>query len=172
MSLGVFSCFIYITTTYAVLIVLPSAAARVCIVVPGSWSPRYGEYLSPRRELVLVCHFLDYNRITINKRHTILENKIISPTCGANQRIMTGVYQRWCSSTLHIGWGLCDRLCLVLVCRGRYGLGRVVLLFNLGSNFGGVGPVRGLRGGGRKGCDEASKQLHTKWSILYELDSA
>jgi hypothetical protein len=21
--------------------------------------------------------------------------------------IMTGVYSRWCSSTLHIGWGLC-----------------------------------------------------------------
>ena len=40
--------------------------------------------------------------------------------------IMTGVYQCWCSSTLHIGWGLCDCLCLVLavlVCRGRYGLG-------------------------------------------------
>jgi hypothetical protein len=36
---------------------------------------------------------------------------------------MTGVYQRWCSSTLHIGWGLCDCVCLVLVCRGRYGLG-------------------------------------------------
>ena len=30
---------------------------------------------------------------------------------------MTGVYQRWCSSTLHIGWGLCDRVCQVLVCR-------------------------------------------------------
>ena len=29
--------------------------------------------------------------------------------------IMTGVYQRWCSSTLHIGWGLCDRVCQVLV---------------------------------------------------------
>ncbi len=24
---------------------------------------------------------------------------------------------------MHIGWGLCDHLCLVLVCRGRYGLG-------------------------------------------------
>jgi hypothetical protein len=24
---------------------------------------------------------------------------------------------------LHIGWGLCDRLCPVLVCRGRYGFG-------------------------------------------------
>jgi hypothetical protein len=41
----------------------------------------------------------------------------------------------------HIGWGLCDRLCLVLVCRGRYGFGRVVLLFILGSNLGGVGSV-------------------------------
>jgi hypothetical protein len=58
---------------------------------------------------------------------------------------MTGVYERWCSSTLHIGWGLCDGLCLVLVCRGRYGLGGVVLLFILGSSLGGVGPVRGLR---------------------------
>jgi hypothetical protein len=37
--------------------------------------------------------------------------------------IMTSVYQRWCSSTLHIRWGLCDRVCLVLVCWGRYGLG-------------------------------------------------
>jgi hypothetical protein len=46
--------------------------------------------------------------------------------------IMTGVYQGWCSSTLQIRWGLCDCLCLVLV-------------------LGGVGPVRGLRGGGRGG---------------------
>jgi hypothetical protein len=69
--------------------------------------------------------------------------------------IMTGVYEHWCSSTLHIGWGLCDRLCLVLVCRGRYGLGGVFLLFILGSNLGGGGPVRGLRGGGRRGwCEE------------------
>ena len=40
----------------------------------------------------------------------------------------------------------------VLVCRGRYGLGGVVLLFILGSNVGGGGLVRGLRGGGRRGC--------------------
>jgi hypothetical protein len=39
--------------------------------------------------------------------------------------IMTGVYQCWCSSTLHIGWGLCDSVCQVLVCRGRYCLGGV-----------------------------------------------
>jgi hypothetical protein len=51
--------------------------------------------------------------------------------------------------------GTDDRLCLVFVCRGRYGLGGVVLLFILGSNLGGVGPVRGLRGGGRGGwCEE------------------
>ena len=34
--------------------------------------------------------------------------------------IMKGVFQRWCSSTLHFGWSLCDRLCLAyaLRCRG------------------------------------------------------
>ena len=62
--------------------------------------------------------------------------------------IMTGVYERWCSSTLHIGWGL---LCLVLVCRGRYGLGGVFLHLILGSSLGGVGPVRGLSGGRKRG---------------------
>jgi hypothetical protein len=44
---------------------------------------------------------------------------------------------------------LCDCLCLVLVCRdswGRHCLGGVFLLFILGSNLGGGGPVRGLRG--------------------------
>jgi hypothetical protein len=35
------------------------------------------------------------------------------------------------------------------------GLGSVVLLFILGSSLGGVGSVRGLRGGGRGGwCEE------------------
>jgi hypothetical protein len=33
---------------------------------------------------------------------------------------------------------VCDRLCLVLVCRGRYGLGGGFLLFILGSSVGGV----------------------------------
>ena len=50
--------------------------------------------------------------------------------------------------------GVCDRLCPVLVGRGRYGLGGLVLLFILGSNLGGVGPERGLRGGGRRGWCE------------------
>ena len=48
-----------------------------------------------------------------------------------------------CLSTLHIGWGLCDSVCLVLVCRGRYSLGGVVHLFILGLNLVGEGPVRG-----------------------------
>ncbi len=69
--------------------------------------------------------------------------------------IMAGVYEHWCLSTLHIRWGLCDRLRLVLVCRGRYCLGGVVLLFILGSNLVRIGQVRGLRGGGRGGwCEE------------------
>jgi hypothetical protein len=58
--------------------------------------------------------------------------------------IMTGVFQRCFSSTSHIGWGLCDRVCLVLVCGGRYCFGGVVLLFILGSSLGEVGPVRDL----------------------------
>jgi hypothetical protein len=69
--------------------------------------------------------------------------------------IMTGVFQCWFSSTLHVGWGLCDRVCLVVVCRGGYCLGGGVLLFMLGSSLGGVGQVRGLLGGERRGwCEE------------------
>ncbi len=43
---------------------------------------------------------------------------------------------------------------IVLVCRGRYGFWGVFLLFILGPNLGGGGPVRGLRGGGRRGWSE------------------
>jgi hypothetical protein len=74
--------------------------------------------------------------------------------------IMTGVYQRWCSSTLHIGWDLCDRVCQVLVCRGRYGLGGRGSSLHSGIEFGRsrVGPVRGLRGRGRRGwCEEEAR---------------
>jgi hypothetical protein len=39
----------------------------------------------------------------------------LAPACRAKSSIMTGVHKRWCLSTLHIGYGLCDRLCLVLV---------------------------------------------------------
>ena len=47
-----------------------------------------------------------------------------------------------CTSARDLSWGLC----LVLVCRGRHGLGGAALVFILGSNLGGVGPGRGLRG--------------------------
>jgi hypothetical protein len=49
--------------------------------------------------------------------------------------IMTGVYLRWYSSLFALVLvGLCDRLCLLLVCKGRYGF------------FGGVSsPDSGIR---------------------------
>jgi hypothetical protein len=50
--------------------------------------------------------------------------------------IMTCVFECWCSSTLHIGWGLCDSLYLVLVCRGRYGLGGGGSSLHSGIEFG------------------------------------
>jgi hypothetical protein len=66
---------------------------------------------------------------------------------------------------------LCDRLCLVLVCRGRYGLGGGFLLFILGSSLDGVGPVRGLRGGGRGGwCEDGPGAART--ILLFHTISA
>jgi len=67
--------------------------------------------------------------------------------------------------------GLCDRLCLVLVCRGRYCLGGVfqkVLLFILESNLGGGGPVRGLReeeGGGVRSGPGAARTILLFYTI-------
>jgi hypothetical protein len=63
----------------------------------------------------------------INKRHHhhhcvvggMLPRISIDADLWGESIIITGVYQRWCSSNLHIRWGLCDRACLVLVCRGR-----------------------------------------------------
>jgi hypothetical protein len=76
----------------------------------------------------------------------------LAPTCGANlTSIMTGVYQRWCSSTLHIGWGLCDRVCQVLVCRGRYGLGVGGSSLHSGIEFGRSRTGEGSSGGRKKG---------------------
>jgi hypothetical protein len=65
--------------------------------------------------------------------------------------IMTGVYERWRSSTLHIGWGLCDRLCLVLVCRGRYGLGGGFSSRHSGIAFGWSRTGEGSSGGRKRG---------------------
>jgi hypothetical protein len=54
---------------------------------------------------------------------------------------------------------LCDRVCLVLVCRAGMVWGGGSSL--LASNLGGVGPVRGLRGGGNKGvvCGVGQERL-------------
>ena len=52
---------------------------------------------------------------------------------------------------INIGDGVCVIVyvyALVLVCRGRYGFGGVVLLFILGSNLGRAGPDGGYRKGG------------------------
>ena len=63
--------------------------------------------------------------------------------------IMTGVYERWCSSALHIGWGLCDCLCLVLLCWGRYCLGVGVL--HSGIEFGRSRTCEGSSWGRKRG---------------------
>ncbi len=65
--------------------------------------------------------------------------------------IMTGVYQQWCSSTLHIRWGLCDSVCLVLACRGRYGLRGVGSSLDSGIEFGQRRTSEGSSGGRKKG---------------------
>jgi hypothetical protein len=65
--------------------------------------------------------------------------------------IITGVYECWCSSTLHIGWGLCDCLCLVLVCRGRYGLGGGGSSLHSGIEFGQSRACEGSSGGRKRG---------------------
>jgi hypothetical protein len=50
-----------------------------------------------------------------------------------------------------LGWGLCDRLCLVLVCKGRYGLERGVSSFHSGIEFGRSRTGKGSSGGRKKG---------------------
>jgi hypothetical protein len=65
--------------------------------------------------------------------------------------IMTSVFQSWCSSTLHIGWGLCDRVCLVLVCRGRYCFGGGGSSLHSGIEFGWRRTDEGSSGGRKKG---------------------
>ena len=118
---------------------------------------------------VPILPFTTLNPKTLNPKPQSPQPSTINPNAlpriniGADvwgeSNIMTGVYKCWCSSTLHIGWGLCNHLCLVLVCRGRYCLGGVFLLFILGSSLGGGGPVRGLRGGGRRGlCEEWARR--------------
>jgi hypothetical protein len=70
---------------------------------------------------VCVCVF-----VCVETRKRVVGGMLPRVNIGADvlgeSSIMTSVYQRWCSPTLHIGWGLCNCVCLVLVCRGRYGL--------------------------------------------------
>jgi hypothetical protein len=51
---------------------------------------------------------------------------------------------------------------------GQVWFGGGVLLFILGSNFGGVGPERGPRGGGRKGwCEEWARSGYDHPTFSY-----
>jgi hypothetical protein len=140
----------------------PGAGAEDCItnthrfwrVELGS-PPRSRPTRCPRTTTGVSQHWFSgiFDRCFFNT--IALPRIIIDADVWGESSIMTGVYQCWCSSTLLIGWGLCDRVRQVLVCRGRNGLGGGGLLFILGSNLGGVGQVRGLRGGGRRGwCEE------------------
>jgi hypothetical protein len=59
----------------------------------------------------------------------------------------------------------------VLFCRGRYGLGGVVLLFILGSNLGGVGPV-GVFGGEEEGGGVRRGAGAARTILLFHIMSA
>ena len=61
-------------------------------------------------------------------------------------------------------------LCLVFVCRGRYGLGGAVLLFILGSNLGGVGRERVL-GGEEEGGGVRSRPGAARTILLFHTIS-
>jgi hypothetical protein len=65
--------------------------------------------------------------------------------------VMTGVYQHWCSSTFHIRWGLCDCVCQVFVCRGRYGFFEGVSSLHSGIEFGRSRTGEGSLGGRKRG---------------------
>ena len=83
-----------------------------------------------------------------------INNLTLSPTCGANQ----------VSKQVFINAGallLCtlDGVCVIVYVKfssvGTVRFGGVVSFLHSGLNLGGVGPVRGLQGGGRTGwCEE------------------
>jgi hypothetical protein len=84
------------------------------------------------------------------------------------ERVVGGVLPRISIGT----WGLCARLCLVLVCWGRYCLGGGVLLFILGSSLGGVEPVRGVFGGEEEGGGVRSGRGAARTIPLFHTISA
>jgi hypothetical protein len=55
------------------------------------------------------------------------------------------------TSTFDIGWRLCDRVCQVLVCRGKYGLGGGGSSLHSGIEFGRSRTGEGSSGGRKKG---------------------
>jgi hypothetical protein len=59
------------------LILLPSAAARVCIVVPGSWSPRSGVLVSAARACKAFLRLKSYH-------HHIRHTTHIAGCCSVN----------------------------------------------------------------------------------------
>ena len=88
--------------------------------------------------------------------------------------IMTGVYQHWYSSTLHIRWGLCDRVCQVLVRRGRYGLGGVGSSLHSGIEFGRSRTDEGSSGGKEEGggAGVRSRPGAARTILLFHIISA
>ena len=84
--------------------------------------------------------------------------------------IMTGVYECWCSSTLHIRWGVCDSLCLVLLCGGRYGLGGSSL--HSGIEFGRSRTGEGSSGGEEERGGVRSKPGAARTILLFHIISA
>jgi hypothetical protein len=124
--------------------------APPCVKVPGS------SLVSPREQLCNRCCSNKHTRTDYygQTRPRLVVSRSTCPPLPPPPPTRTAL-----SSTLHIRWGLCDRICQILVCRDRYGLGGRFgggggLLFILGLNLGGVGPVRGLRGGRRAWCEE------------------
>ena len=79
--------------------------------------------------------------------------------CGPAQVCRGGVATSCAPGSLNANFRcVCAAGSYCVLCGGRYGLGGVVLLFILRSRLGGVGPVRGLRGGERgEWCEECAR---------------
>jgi hypothetical protein len=142
--------------TYADFGGLSSLAALVIVrldVVPL-------QPLSPRRQWRVVC-WADNLLDVISRVENTMREGCPGTMTGVSQCLFSGHFRQVFSTPMHYPaltlTQTCgaNRVCPVLVCRGRYGFLGGVLLFILGSNLDGVGPERGLGGGGRRGwCEE------------------